>query len=139
MTVDDGSIDVRRTYRWHHPDGEDRGVTIVFYDGPLSHDVAFALGSLSSAALVERAERELADAGGRSVLCIATDGETFGHHHRWGERAVAYALAVEAPRRGVSVPRLADRLAAVPPDHNAQVRVSAWSCVHGVGRCERFV
>jgi hypothetical protein len=47
---------------------------------------------------------------------------------------VAYALTVEADRRGVALPRLADWLAEQPPAHQARVRVSAWSCVHGVGR-----
>jgi hypothetical protein len=133
-SVDDGSIDTRRTYQWCHPSGDGRGVAIVFYDGPLSHDVAFGLGSLSSAVLVERAEHLLADVGTRGVVCIATDGETFGHHHRWGERAVAYALAVEAPRRGIATGGLADFALGRPPEWEVVVKESAWSCAHGVGR-----
>ena len=35
------------------------------------------------------------------LVSVAADGETFGHHARYGERVVAYALAVEAPRRGI--------------------------------------
>jgi hypothetical protein len=134
VSVDDGSIDTRRTYQWCHPSGDGRGVTIVFYDGGLSHDVAFGLGSLSSAALVDRAEHLLADSGDRGVVCIATDGETFGHHHRWGERAVAYALAVEAPRRGLPTGGLAELALGRAPEWEVQVRESAWSCAHGVGR-----
>ncbi|HMK13208.1 MAG TPA: DUF3536 domain-containing protein, partial [Acidimicrobiales bacterium] len=122
------------TYKWCHPSGDDQGVTIVFYDGPLSHDVAFALGTLSSGVLVDRAEQRLADAGERGVVCIATDGETFGHHHRWGERAVAYALAVEAPRRGLATGGLAAFALEQEPEWEVEVRESAWSCAHGVGR-----
>ena len=133
-SVDDGSIDTRRTYRWSHPSGDGRGVTIVFYDGPLSHEVAFGLGSLSSAALVERAERLLSDSDDGGVVCVATDGETFGHHHRWGERAVAYALAVEAPRRGLATGGLAEVALDRTPQWEVEVKESAWSCVHGVGR-----
>ena len=109
--------------------------TIVFYDGGLSHDVAFGLDGLSSAALVDRAEHLLADRAIGGVVCIATDGETFGHHHRWGERAVAYALAVEAPRTRAS--RRADSPSSRSgrtPEWEVQVRESAWSCAHGVGR-----
>jgi hypothetical protein len=65
---------------------------------------------------------------------VACDGETFGHHHPFADRGVAYALTVEAGRRGVAVPRLADWLDAHPPTWEAQVRLSAWSCAHGVGR-----
>ena len=122
VSVDDGSIDTRRTYQWCHPSGDGRGVTIVFYDGGLSHDVAFGLGSLSSAALVDRAEHLLADSGDRGVVCIATDGETFGHHHRWGERAVAYTLAVEAPRRGLPTGGLAELALGRAPEWEVQVR-----------------
>ena len=67
-------------------------------------------------------------------MCIATDGETFGHHHRWGERAVAYALAVEAPARGIATGGLADLALDRPPEWEAEVKESAWSCAHGVGR-----
>ena len=133
-SVEDGSIDTRCTYQWCHPSGDGRGVTIVFYDGGLSHDVAFGLGSLSSGALVDRAEEVLGDSGERGVVCIATDGETFGHHHRWGERAVAYALAVEAPRRGLASGGLAEFALAQPPEWEVEVKESAWSCPHGVGR-----
>ena len=133
-SVDDGSIDTRRTYRWCHPSGDGRGVTIVFYEGSLSHEVAFGLGSLSSAALVERAEHLLSDSDEGGVVCVATDGETFGHHHRWGERAVAYALAVEAPRHGLATGGLADVALDRTPQWEVEVKESAWSCAHGVGR-----
>ena len=46
MSVEDGSIDARHTYWWRHPSDDGRGVTVVFYDGPLSHEVAFGLGAL---------------------------------------------------------------------------------------------
>jgi alpha-amylase/alpha-mannosidase (GH57 family) len=135
VSVDDGSIDGRRTYRWRDPNDQDRGVTVVFYDGSLSQEVAFGLGTLTSAGLVERAEHLLEGSDEPvAVVCVATDGETFGHHHRWGERAVAYALAVEAPARGIATGGLADLALDSPPAWEVEVKESAWSCVHGVGR-----
>jgi hypothetical protein len=121
-----GAGELGGVYRWCDPADESRWMDLVVYDGPLSHDLAFA--GVSSQALVARAAAH----GG--LVCAATDGETFGHHHKYAERGLAYALAVEAGRRGVGVARLADRLKAVPPVEQARVRVSAWSCVHGVGR-----
>jgi Domain of unknown function (DUF3536)/Glycosyl hydrolase family 57 len=118
-------VDPRRAYRCH-------GVEVVFFDGPLSHSVAFE--GQSSQALVERA---LAAAGdGDGVVCVATDGETFGHHHRYADRALAYALTVEGPRRGLAVTNVAAFLRAHPPADGDEVAVreSAWSCSHGVGR-----
>jgi alpha-amylase/alpha-mannosidase (GH57 family) len=133
--VSDGSVDWRRPYRWCHPDGTGRGLDIVFYCGPLSHAAAFELSGLSSQALVDR----VIDAGGPDggLVLVATDGETFGHHHHWGDRLLAYALAVEAPRRGVEVGDVTGFLARHRPAWEVQVRESSWSCGHGVDRWVR--
>ena len=129
VDVRDGSLDTSRPYRWLHPDRSGRGVDVVFYDGGLSHAVAFELATLSSRAFVDRVTT-----GRAGLVTVATDGETFGHHHRWGERLVAHALHVEAPRRGVRVTTPGRHLRRANVDHEVQVRESAWSCVHGVGR-----
>lgn len=121
--------DVSRPFRWSHPERPDLSVDLVVYDGALSHDVAFGLDKLSSAQIIDRATRER-----EGLAVIATDGETFGHHHRWGERAIAYALGVEAPQRGVEVDSVVGARASVPATHEARVRTSAWSCAHGVER-----
>ena len=121
--------DVHRPYRWQHPTRPELGLDLVVYDGGLSNDVAFDLGRMSSAELVSRAA-----GAGEGLVVVATDGETFGHHHRWAERSIAFALAVEAHRRGVTPARLPDAVASVRPTHQARVRTSAWSCGHGVGR-----
>jgi alpha-amylase/alpha-mannosidase (GH57 family) len=114
-------VDTRKVYRWRGGD-----LALVFYDGDLSHDVAFALGHLQADAMLDR----VAD----GLVTVATDGETFGHHHRWGERFLAYLLSVAAPRREVAVDNLARFVAAHPPTDEVDVRESSWSCAHGVGR-----
>ena len=116
---------------WEHPDASGRRIALVFFDGPLSHDVAFGLAGTSVHALVDRAQAAAPDGG---LVVVATDGETFGHHHPFTERAVAYALAVEAPQRGLGVGAIARWLEDHPPASTATVRESAWSCAHGVGR-----
>jgi len=137
--VDASGLDTRRAHRWQHPDRPDLGVDLVVYDGDISHDVAF--GGFPSQVVVDRIvqrARGSASSIGHDeadgLVAVACDGETFGHHHHFADRGVAYALTIEAGRRGVEVPRLADWLAAHRPDHEAQVRMSAWSCAHGVGR-----
>jgi alpha-amylase/alpha-mannosidase (GH57 family) len=123
-------------YRWQHHSAPERGIDLVTYDPAISHDVAF--GGLGGRDLVDRAVLEgasAADAGDdQSLVVVACDGETFGHHQRFAELGLAYGLAVEAPRRGVEVPCLADWLKSHPPDQQAEVHTSAWSCAHGVGR-----
>ena len=127
--VGDGSVTTGVPHRWCHPDG--RSMDLVFYDGGLSHDLAFALTGLSSQDLVQRV---LAAAAEGTPVVVATDGETFGHHHRWADRSLAYAFAHEAPASGVEVLRLPDLLEAVSPTHEVRVRPSSWSCAHGLGR-----
>jgi Domain of unknown function (DUF3536)/Glycosyl hydrolase family 57 len=120
--------DLPATLRWRHPDDPALGVDLVVYDGPISHDVAF--GGFPSQVVVGRIVRS----GSDGLVSVACDGETFGHHHHYADRGVAYALTVEADRRGVALPRLADWLTDHPPTHEARVHLSAWSCVHGVDR-----
>jgi len=127
--VPDGGGEGRAgSFRWQHPHDPGVGVDLVVYDGPISHDVAF--GGFPSQVVVDR----IVSRAGGDLVAVACDGETFGHHHPYADRGVAYALAVEAGRRGVRLPRLADWLAEHPPRRRARVRLSAWSCTHGVGR-----
>jgi alpha-amylase/alpha-mannosidase (GH57 family) len=130
--VPDGAepIDTSKLYRWCHPDGSGRSIDIAFYDGALSHAAAFELGGLSSQAFVDRVHA--AANGGLTML--ATDGESFGHHHRWADRLLAHALTVEAPARGIEVVSVAAWVAHNEPVGEIAIRESAWSCVHGVGR-----
>lgn len=125
-----GALDVSRPYRWCHPDRDDLAVELVVYDGALAHALAFARPT--SEDIVRTAVEHAGPDGG--VVTAATDGETFGHHHKGAEHDVAHALTVGAARRGVDTPRLLDVLDERPPTHEARVRVSAWSCAHGVGR-----
>jgi alpha-amylase/alpha-mannosidase (GH57 family) len=129
--VSDGSIAGGEPFRWFHPDGDGRFLDLLFYDGGISHDLAFGLTGLSSQELIRRVVDAAADG---SPVCVATDGETFGHHHKWADRALAYAFIHESEPAGVRVLNAAALLDEVAPTHEVKVRESAWSCVHGVGR-----
>jgi alpha-amylase/alpha-mannosidase (GH57 family) len=119
-------VDTSRPLRWRHPTRTGLGVDLVVYDGPLAHALAFARPTSADV---------LAAVDGRTgLVAAATDGETFGHHHAGAEREVAHALTLGARSRGVDTPRLVDVLVDHPPTHEARVRVSAWSCAHGVDR-----
>ena len=124
-------LDTRRAYRWCDGDDQSLGIDIVFYDGALSHDVAFGMRTTPAQVLVNRV---LAAAQGEGLVCIAADGETFGHHHHFAERALAYALPVEAPRAGVDVTTIGAFLDGHPPAWQVEVHESSWSCMHGVDR-----
>ncbi|HEV7865022.1 MAG TPA: glycoside hydrolase, partial [Acidimicrobiia bacterium] len=126
----DHPVDTRVAYRYVHPRHKHLGVDLIVYHGGLSHALAFE--AVSSETLVDRASHAAGRRGG--LVAIALDGETFGHHHKWADRALAYALTAEAPRRGLEVTNLASWLERNPPLYQAKVHESAWSCAHGVGR-----
>lgn len=110
-----------------------RSMTVFVYDGALSHDMAF--GELLRDAHAWAAR--MADGGGddRALMALATDGETFGHHHRWADMALAAAIQAIYARDDVRWDNLGAFLEAHPPTQEVTlVEPSAWSCAHGVER-----
>src|ERR1035437_9537602 len=89
--LEGGQIDPTRGYLCRLPSGKQ--ISLFFYDGPISRAVAFE-GLLSNGETF--AKRLLSGFSGNrnwpQLMHIATDGETYGHHHRHGEMALAYAL-----------------------------------------------
>ncbi len=107
-----------------------KSVALFMYDGDLSHGVAFG-GLLNNAGVW--GARMLR--GRARLTSIATDGETYGHHHKFGEMALARVVTELASRRGVVIENYASFLAANPATQEVKlVEPSSWSCPHGVER-----
>ncbi len=127
-------IDPARVYRQKLPSG--RSINLFFYDGPVSQAVAFE-GLLNDGV---RFARRLLDAfsdqrEGPQLAHIATDGETYGHHHAFGDMALAYALDHIESSGLAKVTNYGEFLEKHPAEHDAEIlENTAWSCVHGVGR-----
>ncbi len=69
------------------------------------------------------------------LISIATDGETYGHHHRFGEMALAAVLGLLRKDSRVRVENFSSFLSRHPAEHEVElVEPSSWSCVHGVDR-----
>lgn len=117
-----------------------REIALFVYDGGLSHGVAFGDLLEDGVAWARLMAGEGADddaaAGSRPALrSIATDGETFGHHHTFGEMGLAKAIAELRRRPSVRVENYASFLAREGMGADvAVVSPSAWSCAHGVDR-----
>ncbi|MDH5550089.1 MAG: DUF3536 domain-containing protein [Gemmatimonadota bacterium] len=108
-----------------------RTIAVFVYDGSISHDVAF--GALLRDA--REWEHRMVDGTDRGLVAMATDGETYGHHHKFGEMALAAVLEKLAHRSDVQVENFASFLARHPPRHEVDlVAPTSWSCVHGVER-----
>jgi alpha-amylase/alpha-mannosidase (GH57 family) len=126
-------IDTRRAYIQKLPSG--REITLFFYDGPTSRAVAFDGLLRNGEQFAQRLTSILQDSAEPQIAHIATDGETYGHHHRHGEMALAYALHHVQQRQSARLINYAAFLDKHPPTHEVQIEpMTSWSCVHGVER-----
>jgi alpha-amylase/alpha-mannosidase (GH57 family) len=132
--VSGGRIDPSTAYEAALPSG--RTIALFFYDGPVSQAVAFEGLLHSGERLAARLLSALSDARtGPQLAHIATDGESYGHHHRHGDMALAYALRSIEAREGVRLTNYGEFLERHPPEREVEViERSAWSCPHGVER-----
>jgi alpha-amylase/alpha-mannosidase (GH57 family) len=132
--VGGGRVDTTMPYTVVLPSG--RRIPVFFYDGPISRAIAFERLLERGENLVGRLRGAFRDGGGRAELVhIATDGETYGHHHRFGEMALAYALDVLERDGSAQLTNYGEFLERFPPDHEAEiVERTSWSCAHGVER-----
>jgi alpha-amylase/alpha-mannosidase (GH57 family) len=135
--VNNGRIDPTRPYLVKLPSG--RSLTVFFYDGPISRAVAFEQLLTDGERFANRLMEAFDDGRKHDQLVhIATDGESYGHHFRYGEMALAYALHHIEANRLARLSNYAEFLSAHPPAHEVQIhQPSAWSCCHGVDRWRR--
>lgn len=127
--ADTDRLDPHRAYRVELPEG--RSIAAFFYAPEPARGVAFD-GWLHNG--VDMAHKL---AQGTGLIHLATDGESYGHHHRHGEMALAACLKTLG-ELGVQTTNYAAWLAEHPPTETLGiVEPSSWSCSHGVGRWSR--
>jgi alpha-amylase/alpha-mannosidase (GH57 family) len=132
--VSGARIDPTRAYCINLPSG--RNISVFFYDAPVSQAVAFEELLLSGERFANRITSAVSpDRDWDQLIHIATDGESYGHHHRHGEMALAYALEHIEKNEQVKLTNYGEYLEKHPPEYEVQIHeASAWSCPHGVGR-----
>ena len=132
--VDGGCIDPTRAYLVRLP--AQRNIKVFFYDGPVSRAVAFENLLDSGERLAERLMSAFNDRRQWDQLVhIATDGESYGHHHRHGEMALAYALHFIERNQLARLTNYAEYLENHPPTREVQIHEgSAWSCSFSIQR-----
>ena len=112
-----------------------RSIALFVYDGPISHDVAFGSLLKDASAWAERLLAPGKRGHERRLVAVATDGETYGHHHKFGEVALAWVLRELERRRDARVENFAAFLARHRPEQEVKlVAPTSWSCAHGVER-----
>jgi alpha-amylase/alpha-mannosidase (GH57 family) len=127
-------IDTRRPYLYSLPSG--KSIVLFFYDGDISQGVAFDGLLNDGRKLADRLLGRLDKNPTEPQLShIATDGETYGHHHKHGDMALAFCLDYIERNSKAKLTNYAQFLELSPPTHEIQVHEnSSWSCVHGVER-----
>jgi alpha-amylase/alpha-mannosidase (GH57 family) len=129
-----GRIDPTRAYLQRLPSG--RSIALFFYDGPISQAVAFEKLLNSGEQFADRLVSGFSDdRDWPQLMHIATDGESYGHHHKHGEMALAYALKHIEDNDLARLTNYGEYLERFPPEMEVQIiENSSWSCSHGVER-----
>jgi len=132
--VNDERIDPTMVYRLRLPSR--RSINLFFYDGPISRGVAFERLLDNGERFAQRLLGAFSeDRTWPELVHIATDGETYGHHHRHGEMALTYALEHIRSNQLAEITNYGEYLERHPPTHEVEIfENSSWSCVHGIER-----
>jgi len=134
LNVENERIDSTMPYLCNLPSG--RSIVIFFYNGPVSKAVAYGdllkNGEVFSKKLIEIFSN---DDSKPQLAHIATDGETYGHHHRYGEMALAYCIHNIEEKKLAQNTVYSQYLEKFPPTHEVQIiENTSWSCDHGIER-----
>ncbi len=144
--VSQGRIDSTQPYRCFMKDASgkkltDQFIDIFFYDGRISNEVSFGDLLRDGNVFCDQFVKAFQPSKKRPQLIhIATDGETYGHHKKFGDMALAYALKEGFPSRGFEVINYGAFLKRFPPVYEVEIdegpkgEGTSWSCAHGVGR-----
>jgi alpha-amylase/alpha-mannosidase (GH57 family) len=127
------SVDTTHPYLVRFASGA--SIAIFFYNGPDSRAIAFE-GLLDSGDnLAGRLRAGFKDSDQTQLIHVATDGESYGHHHKYGEMALAYALQLMEQDPAVRLTNYGSFLEQFPPEFECEiVDETSWSCEHGIER-----
>ncbi len=132
--VNDRSVNTTKAYRYSLPN--EKSIIVFFYEGDISQAIAFN-GLLNDGKRFADRLLSTIDKEDKApqLVHVATDGETYGHHHKHGEMALAFCLDYIEKDGKAELTNYGQFLALCPPEEEAQIiENSSWSCVHGVER-----
>lgn len=133
-SVNENSLDTTRPYKIQLPSG--RPFSIFFYDKNVSHQLAFEnLLSNGDKFLNSLTAKFSKDTGKVELVHAATDGETYGHHHKFGDMTLAYVLDQMQHHDSCSLTNYAQFLENHTPTSDVEIlEHTSWSCAHGIER-----
>lgn len=129
----DATVEPTRPYLVRLDEG--RSIAVFFYNGPISRAVAFEGLLNSGEEFGERLVGNFTNSATPQLTHIATDGESYGHHHKHGEMALSSAMHWIEDGHHATLTNYAEFLEKFPPQFEAEiVENTSWSCPHGVER-----
>jgi alpha-amylase/alpha-mannosidase (GH57 family) len=129
----EASVDTTRSYLVRFPSGA--SIAVFFYNGATSRAIAFEGLLNSSEVFAGRLKAALRDRTEPQLVNVATDGESYGHHHKYGDMALAFALNLLGKDKTVRLINYGSFLERFPPENECEiVDNTSWSCAHGVER-----
>ncbi|HPT41992.1 MAG TPA: DUF3536 domain-containing protein, partial [Candidatus Gastranaerophilaceae bacterium] len=131
-----GNIDPAMAYRYYIKSSPKKYIDLFFYDGAISKSVAFDDVLKDGNKFIRRLKEGVSDHREYPQLInIATDGESYGHHTKFGDMALSYVLRVKAKEEGFTLVNYSQYLAKYPSLYEVDIKQSSsWSCFHGIGR-----
>lgn len=131
-----GNIDPARSYRYYIKSAPGKFIDLFFYDGAISRSVAFDELLKDGNKFIKRLKEGISDCRDYPQLInIATDGESYGHHTKFGDMALSYVLKIRAKDEGFKITNYAEYLDKYRSNCEVDIKqASSWSCFHGVGR-----
>ena len=130
--LDHGELDINQPYSVRL--GAGRSINVFFYNGALSQSLAFENILQDGKCFAEKL-MQTDNTDGPQLLSVATDGETYGHHHKFGDMALAFALKYIDDHVDALLTNFAEYLEKFPPQEEIEIiEKTSWSCAHGVGR-----
>lgn len=131
-----GNIDPARSYKYTLKGNSKKSIALFFYDGAISKSVAFDELLKDGNRFIKRLKEGVSETRNYPQLVnIATDGESYGHHTKFGDMALSYVLKIKAEDEGFKITNYAEYLDKYESDYEVDIKqASSWSCFHGVGR-----
>lgn len=131
--VNEGNLDTTRPYLVNLPSG--KSIAVFYYHGGLAQEVAFSGLLKDGKRFAHRIIDSFQNSDQPQLIHIATDGESYGHHHKLGDMALSFCLDYIEQNNLANITNYGQYLELFPPEYETQIHEnSSWSCVHGVER-----
>jgi len=140
IDVSGGKINTRMPYLCKLPSG--KTINIFFYDKQISVGISFGdlltNGEKFANCLINAPSSfESNDVKNQrpEIVIVASDGETYGHHKKFGDMALAYCIKTIEKNDNVKLTVFGEYLENYPPDYEVEIiENTAWSCAHALDR-----